>query len=262
MMHLLHYEFRRTRLVKWVILGLAAAIEAVFLIAVQTRSRSATVISSLLIIVLALGGTMATGLAGILLLHRDLTSEEGYMVFLTPKRCWSILGAKMLECLFSLSLCAFFFYWMVRLDVDYLFAHEGKLSSYWRLGTEFLNNPSYFLQEFFDISADFPIQVDLRHGSMVTAAFVCYVASWEGYMAAATFAVVLAESVMPGRKRGVIAAFAIFSVIGYGLHWSQTRLPVLDPYWHSLYLASAVSLGVSAVLYAASAPLLQRRFSV
>ena len=27
MMHLLHYEFRRTRLVKWVILGLAAAIE-------------------------------------------------------------------------------------------------------------------------------------------------------------------------------------------------------------------------------------------
>ncbi|MBR4711332.1 MAG: hypothetical protein IKP10_04815 [Clostridia bacterium] len=262
MMHLLHYEFRRTRPVKWVLLGLAAAVQAVFMLSVYGRSRPGTVITALLLVFLAVGGTMATGLAGILLLHRDLTTEEGYMLFLTPRRCWSILGAKMLECFFSLTLCVAFFVGLIYADVRFLFAHAGKLHSYWRIGTSFLNNPTFYLQEVFNVNATVPIRVDLRDGSLIICAFVCYVATWESYMASATFAVVLAETVMPGKRRGIITAFLIFSVIGYGIHWAQTELPAVDPYQRSLLMASGLCLAVSVLMYMVTAPIMQKRLSV
>ncbi|MBQ6174568.1 MAG: hypothetical protein IKS31_09120 [Clostridia bacterium] len=262
MIHLLRYEVRRTRTVKLALLGVSVVLEAIFLLAVMRRSRPGTVLSGILLFVLAMAGTLASGLSSVILLHRDLTTEEGYMLFLTPHRCWSILGAKMLECVISLTVCVAFFAGLIYFDVRYLFSHQGQLHSYWKIGTEFLSNPTFYLQDVFRVNADFPIQVDLRDGTLILCGFISYVATWESYMAAATLAIVLAQTVLPGRRRSVIGAFLIFAAIGFLINWSQTALPALAYYQTSLLMASGLALAESLAMYFIAAPIMQSRLSV
>ena len=50
-----------------------------------------------LLTMLAMGGIMVIGLASVVTLHRDVSTKQSYMLFMTPNSSYSILGAKMLE---------------------------------------------------------------------------------------------------------------------------------------------------------------------
>lgn len=49
------------------------------------------------LILCAFFGVFYIGLEGIMTLYRDLNSKQSYMLFLTPKSSYEILGAKILE---------------------------------------------------------------------------------------------------------------------------------------------------------------------
>ena len=54
-------------------------------------------------------GVFYIGLENILTLYRDLNSKQSYMLFLTPKSSYEILGAKILENGISILMAGAFF---------------------------------------------------------------------------------------------------------------------------------------------------------
>ena len=96
---LLKYEMRKTWFAKLIVLGVAAAAELAFLAALLFRNASGNTdeliaFSTAALFMTALVGVMAIGFQSILVLHRDMNTKQGYMLFMTPRNCYQILGAK------------------------------------------------------------------------------------------------------------------------------------------------------------------------
>jgi len=94
---LLKYEIRKSLPVKLMILGLAAALELVFLIGLWGDNEKMLATGVLLLTFTAVTATTVVGLASVVILHRDMNTKQSYMLFMTPNSCYRILGAKVLE---------------------------------------------------------------------------------------------------------------------------------------------------------------------
>ena len=95
MSKLLKYELKKTWALKLMILGIAAAAEAAFLIALfldNGNRRDFLGITILLLFFIALGGTILIGVQSVLTLHRDMNTKQGYMLYMTPKNSFQVLG--------------------------------------------------------------------------------------------------------------------------------------------------------------------------
>ena len=115
MKQLLKYELRKTQAMKLIILGITAAAELAFLIALFVRNSQGNtdeiiVAMAFLLTMIAFGGILLIGIQSVLTLHRDMNTKQGYMLYMTPRNSYQILGAKMLENGISLVLAGAFFF--------------------------------------------------------------------------------------------------------------------------------------------------------
>ena len=128
MMKLMKYEIRKTMMVKWIILGIAALLEVAFLIGLWADKNEMLAVSVVLLVLLAFGSILVIGLGSILTLHRDMNTRQSYMLFMTPNSSYRILGAKVLENGISIMLTGIFFFALGALDVTLLFMSCGICS--------------------------------------------------------------------------------------------------------------------------------------
>ena len=82
-----------------------------------------------LLALLAFAGMMIIGIQSIVVLHSDMNTRQGYMLFMTPHSTYAMLGAKVLEITLSLMLTGLFFFGLGVLDVTMLFGKEDKLKA-------------------------------------------------------------------------------------------------------------------------------------
>ena len=246
---LLVYELRKTRQSKIILAGLFAVLEVIFLLALWAEDDVAMPMSGMLLILAGLGGTLYLGLESVLVLHRDLRTEQGYMVFMTPHNSWKILGAKTLENLISLAAAGAVFVGLVYLNMTLLLARFGTVRAYWNMGDTLLKQ---YIGE--DLS--------YRDGTLLICAFVAYVTNWLSMTSMAFLSDIIASRIMPTKRRSGLLAFAVFVALSFLTLWLQTRLPALPHYQTSLLMASALAAGQTVVMYAAGAGLMQARVSV
>lgn len=97
MLKLMKYEFRKSASSKLILLVLTAVFELAFLGGVFFKGYNLMGTGMMFLILCAFFGVFYIGLEGIMTLYRDLNSKQSYMLFLTPKSSYEILGAKIME---------------------------------------------------------------------------------------------------------------------------------------------------------------------
>ena len=105
MRNLLKYEFRKSRTGTLVLLGLLAAIEALFLGLLYLHEEpQISILAVLLLGMYASGASMYVFVHGIVDYSRDLGTRSGWMLFMTPNSARKIIGAKYVY-MFLLTVC-------------------------------------------------------------------------------------------------------------------------------------------------------------
>ena len=97
MLKLMKYEFRKTAFSKLILLSITLLSEIVYLLGIFLKKDMFLSSGIMFLVLCATMGILYIGLESVTVLHRDLNTKQSYMLFLTPKSSYQILGAKILE---------------------------------------------------------------------------------------------------------------------------------------------------------------------
>ena len=250
---LLKYEMRKTWFAKLIVLGVAAAAELAFLAALLFRNASGNTdeliaFSTAALFMTALVGVMAIGFQSILVLHRDMNTKQGYMLFMTPRNCYQILGAKMLENGLSIALAGAFFFLLGLLDVTLLFSRLGQLEMFWKMAKEFL--------------AKLGQEIPLNWDSLLLLV-VWFLTSWLATVSVAGLADIVSSALLNGKKYNGIVSFLLFVLLSAVMNWLGQLIVTRGMTVQTVMgIRSAVALGYSAVMYLASAWIMEARVMI
>ena len=117
MLKLMKYELRKTAFSKLVLLVITAVAEIAFLIGVFWKKDNILAMGIIFLVMCTIFGVIYIGIESVNVLHRDLNTKQSYMLFLTPKSSYQILGAKILENGISIIMAGAFFASLAAIDV-------------------------------------------------------------------------------------------------------------------------------------------------
>ncbi|MBO4836520.1 MAG: hypothetical protein J5564_02375 [Clostridia bacterium] len=253
MRELLKYEMRKTRVMKLIALGITAVAELIFLIALLARNQEGNTdeilgICAVLLVFITFGSLLLIGIQSIVTLHRDMNTKQGYMLYMTPRSSWQIVGAKMLENGLSLALTGGFFFLLGLLDVTLLLSRMGQLAEIWRHLTDLLHS----------INAD--LHLDSRDLLCLTAELL---ASWLATVSIAFLADIISSALLNGKKFNGIITFLFFIVLTVLLNVVQHKLvPAGTGLQAMLLLEALIALCYSAIMYVAAVQVMDAHLSV
>ena len=250
MSKLLKYEFRKTWLVKLIVLGLTAVAELVFLLGLWLDQDRMSGIGTAALVMLSFGSVMVIGLYSLLVLHRDMNTKQSYMLFMTPNSSYRILGAKVLENGLSLLLTGGVFFALGALDITLLFAKEGSLEQLWKMITNFLTNMNNRLV--------------LDAGTLASFTFMI-LSSWFAFVTLTYLADVISAALLSGKKASGLVTFVLIILLEVGVNWiNQTAMDQMTQVnTVTLFLIEGViNLVFAAIMYVVTAVIMERRLSV
>ena len=243
MLKLMKYEFRKSASSKLILLVLTAVFELAFLGGVFFKGYNLMGTGMMFLILCAFFGVFYIGLEGIMTLYRDLNSKQSYMLFLTPKSSYEILGAKILENGISILMAGAFFI-VLDLTVATLCIGGAK---------ELMDS----IRQIMDIRLNIKIVSD----AVILSVFASLV-SWISIVVIADMAVILSASVLAGKKGSGIAAFALFLILSWLFSQMLNLVPAFDNMNLTMILEIAVSLVLSVIFYFISGWIMEKKLSV
>jgi len=253
MKSLLKYEFRKTWMAKLIVLGITAVAELAFLIGLALENNDKTgnnllMISIPLLMMIAMFGVIFIGIQSVLTLHRDMNTKQGYMLYMTPRNSYQILGAKFLENGLSIVLASAVFFLLGMLDVSLLFGKYGELDRLWDIVNQMLKTLNS--------------QIDLNAGAFLVLT-VSMLASWLATVAMAYLADIVSSALLNGKKMNMLITFILFILLSVLMNWLQYRfqgqnISVSD----MLLIRAGIAFLYSVVMYFLSAYMMDHYLSV
>ncbi len=250
MAKLLKYEFRKTLALKLILLGITAAAELIFLFTLylKTESNISVSLSCLLLFFIALGGTLMIGVQSVTTLHRDMNTKQGYMLYMTPRSSYQILGAKLLENGLSLAAAGGFFFLLGLLDFTLLFSRLGRLQDLFQFFQDFIRN----------INEEIRITPE-----NILCLVVSMLASWLATISVAYLADIISSALLNGKKWNSLVSFLLFILLTILLNTVQNWVASPSMGIPAMLLVRAgLALAYSALMYGASAWVMDRYLSV
>lgn len=239
---LMKYEFRKTRLSKLIILGITLAAEAAALAGIFLKWDWGLWMGVGILLFCAIVGTAYIGIESLMVFSRDLNSKQSYMLFLTPKNCFQILGAKVLENFISIFGAGAFFAALGFLDL-----------TVW--GTA-----NYELKQFLEsITIDIGAPLTPQTAALV---FFSVLAGWLMVVTTGFLAIVLSATVLAGKRLSGLVSFVIFLLIDTGLGKLLDFLPVVESEEGFNLLLIPAALALSAGMYLLTGWIMERKLSV
>lgn len=250
MVNLIKYEFRKSWIIKAIILVFTAVFELMFIggtifnnedfLGMGIAFLSLTTICALFII----------GVYGIFRLHKDLTTKQSYMLFMTPNSSYKILGAKLIENAGSILVAGVFYILLAIVDFTFLMAANGEI----REGIELLN------------------QILGAHYSVDTYGFVMVslniIVIWIFTIVVGYLAVIISASILSGRKFSGVISFIIFLIINgvvQKIHGIILELVGFDTFGFSTgktVLGLVFDIVFAIIVYFAAAWIMDNKLSV
>lgn len=253
MKELLKYEFRKTWTAKLLVLGITAVVEIAFLIGIvigDTKDAGMQLIgvSAPLLAMIAMAGIMYIGIQSVVILHRDMNTKQGYMLYMTPRNSYQILGAKFMENGISLILAGAMFFLLALLDVSLLFSRFGQLDQLWEMGKKFLQMMN--------------AEVELNWQVFLIMS-ITLLTSWLATVAIAYLADIVSSALLNGKKGNGLLSFLFFVLLSILMSWLQNLvrgpgMAVTD--W--MLLESGIAILFSAAMFFSSAYIMDRYLSV
>lgn len=247
MLKLMKYEFRKTMFSKMVILLVTAVAELVFLGGVFLKSDKGLAWGSVGLSLCIVVGIFYIGIESLLVFHKDLNTKQSYMLFLTPRSSYQILGAKVMENGLSIFLAGAFFAALAAIDASIAILYIGGLKE--------------FLDLLHDMSVQFSVNINITPGSALLG-FATVLASWLMMIVAGYLAIILAATVLAGKKISGFASFVIYIVISLVAGKILDLVPAFDN--ENLTLATIIggTFVLIAAMYAVSGWIMERKLSV
>lgn len=251
MLKLMKYELRKTWMTKVILLALTAIAEAVYLYGLYGHKENPLAAGVMILILLAVFGVLVIGLESVIVLHRDMNTRQGYMLFMTPNSCYRILGAKVLECSLSILMTGAFFFALGVLDITLLFAEAGELNTFWDVIKDFLSQMTISGRK---------LVVDLPN---VSAFAFTLLADWITLVITAYFADVISSAILNGKKFNGVVSFLLFLLLYWGMNWASTAITSgITQTATFLWASGVVSLAFAAVMYVVTARIMEKYLSV
>lgn len=248
MIKLMKYEFRKTLFIKLIVLGAMALAEIVFLIGLWSDNERTLGVGTGLLTLLAMGSVMVIGLASVVILHRDVSTRQSYMLFMTPNRCTSILGAKLLENGLSILMTGACFFALGALDITLIFAKMGQLEELWKTILSVLRSINA------EITLDLPTMLTLTANILGT---------WISTVTAMYLGVVVSNALLKGKRFSGFLSFLIIILLLWAISWVQLKVGEIKAPIQTVFLAdTGVALFSAVVMYFVTAVIMERKLSV
>ena len=248
MFKLMKYEFRKTWITKLILLGITAAAEIAFLVSLYMEKEGSLAASVGILTLLAFGGVIVIGLQSVLTLHRDMNTKQSYMLFMTPNSCYKILGAKVLENGLSILVTGAFYFALGALDISLLFAKQGQLNQIWQMIQDVVKT----LNEGIPLNAE----------GMAAFTFVL-LSGWISTVVIAYLADVISAALLNGKSINGVISFVIFLALSWGESWlEQICTQGIPNVVTALWVQGGIALLAAAVMYVATAQIMEKKLSV
>ena len=246
MLKLMKYEFRKTAFSKLVLLVITAVMEIAFLLGIFLKKDNLLAMGIVFLFMCAIFGIIYIGIESVNVLYRDLNTKQSYMLFLTPKSSYQILGAKILENGLSIVMAGAFFTVLAVLNVTVATIYIGGLK-------ELIDQVSSFVKINWSMSF-----------TPAEAAFYFFglLASWIVYIVNADLSVILSASVLAGKKGSGVVGFILFMIMSAVIGKGMDLLPVLKSTELTFVLYIVAAFAISAVLYLVSGWIMEKKLSV
>ena len=246
MLRLLKYELRKTLFSKLILLGVTVIAQAIFLIGLWSDRDNTLAIGAALLFFIATTGIGLMGILSLATLHRDMNTRQGYMLFMTPNSCYTILGAKVIECGLSLLAAGAFYLALGLLDFSLILGKDNN-EQIWQMFNDILT------------SINSQIRLDDPH---VSALVFCMLASWLCTITTAYLSDTIISSLLNGKKANWIITFVLFIVLNYGISKLLTLVPSSIGIIPVLLWQGVIALALAGVMYVITARLMEKYLSV
>ena len=247
MLKLIKYEFRKTFLSKLILLAITALAEILFLAGVFLKWDKGLAIGTIGLVMCAVIGIFYIGIESLLVFHRDLNTKQSYMLFMTPKTSYHVLGSKVLENGISIFLAGVFFAALAAADVTIAVLYIGGLQE--------------FLDLLKQVSITWNMEIHLSAGEALMV-FFASLASWLMTIVTGYLAIVLSATVLAGKKFSGFVSFLLFLLLTWVCSFLIDCIPSFKTPSLEMWLAILASLLFSGIMYAVSGWIMEQKLSV
>ena len=247
MLKLMKYEFRKTMFSKLILLVITAVAELAYLAGVFLKWDNGMGIGVGGLALCGIIGIFYIGVESLIVFQRDLNTKQSYMLFLTPRTSYQILGAKILENGISIFLTGAFFAALAAIDFTIGILYIGGL------------------KEFLDILAQaaryISVEIQIEPGQALLF-FASILTSWLMMIVIGNLAIVLSATVFAGKKFSGIVSFLLYMVIT----WASGKVldlisgPVSGDMVYVFVIMGA--LVILALMYLLTGWIMERKLSV
>ncbi len=241
MLKLLKYEMKKSYSLKLAVCLITVLVEAVYLYGLFYDRENIIALGIAGLCLSALIGTIVIGLASIMILWRELNTKESYMLFMTPKTSYEILGAKVVESAIAIICTSVLFGVLAYLDLQLLARYSDT-------------NVSYF----------FSALGFTRLKPMELFAIVSLMASeFLQFFATAYLAVILVSTVFNGKKYGGWISFGLYIFINSAVVYlaNSIRPSAGNPYLQ-MGVECGMAIGFTVIFYLIACWIMDRKLSV
>lgn len=244
---LMKYEFRKTMFSKMVILLVTALAEVVFLAGVFLKWDKGLGIGTVGLYLCAIIGIFYIGIESISIFHKDLNTKQSYMLFLTPRSSYQILGAKIVENFISLFAAGIFFAALAALDGTVAILYIGGLEE--------------LLAVLKEMAISLQFEITFAWQDIVVICFTA-LTFWLMVIVTGYLAIVLCATVFAGRKFSGVVSFILFILINWIISQPVELIPEVENQNLQYGLVIGVVLLMVAVMYAVTGWIMERKLSV
>lgn len=247
MLKLMKYEFRKTMFSKLILLFITALAEAAYLIGVFGKLEKSLFVGITGLFLCAVFGIIYIGIESLIVFQRDLNTKQSYMLFLTPRSSYQILGAKILENGLSIAMAGVFFAALAAIDVTTAVLYIGGLK-------EFLDMVQSVMGEIqMNINLSVPV---------IGLVFAESLASWLMLIVTGDLAIVLSATVLAGKKFSGFVSFVLYIILSVIAGKLLDLVPAMENEYLQFGLVIGLSFVIIGVMYAVAGWIMERKLSV
>ena len=247
MLKLMKYEFRKTMFSKLVLLAVTGLAEILFLTGVFLEWDKGLAIGMVGLLLCTVIGIFYIGLESLIVFHRDLNTKQSYMLFLTPRNSYQVLGSKILENGIYIFLAGAFFAVLAAVDVTVAVLYIGGLQE--------------FLDLLKQLSFTWDVEINISRVEILMA-FLSSLASWLMMIVTGYLAIVLSATVLAGKRFSGFVSFLLYIALTWVSGMALDRIPSFDNVTLKFWMVIAGAFAVSTVMYAVSGWIMERKLSV
>ena len=250
MLKLMKYELRKQAFSKLIILIVAMLGELIFFTGLILDHQNTMGLAIGLLSMFTMGAMFFIAFESIITYHNDLKQKQSYMLFLTPRSTYSIVGAKVISSGLQIILAGLGFALIFAADGAALLARYSSIKEIRDL-----------IRHFF--SMQYNIDIDSK---LVILVILTLLISWISTITLAYFSITLSTTFLADKKGKGFISFIIFLVLEFVIaKFSDliTGIPNLSRSEGDVLLLSIVFYAVmTAVTYLATAWMLDKKVSV